>query len=222
MSHIDPQWTTNDCFLWSLCPFSRNKIAHFKAEQRALAEHSLTCMEYWSLPLIFRCETQIVRKKGVAVEQSEKMQVLYLLKIQPISPGKISSPSFIKITVAFYYFHQLRMFPKYNCFANKGQLNSAVPNVIFCLFWNMFSLYQAFSALHLLELRHTCSIRELPEHPCTISLLHYFTLAKAEDKTVLGLISVCKEDTEKIWSFLNFFLFDHNVEVLILWAQDLG
>lgn len=36
-----------------------------------------------------------------------------------------------------------------------------------------------------------------------------------------GLTSVCKEDTEKKWSFLNFFLSDHNVELMILWPQDL-
>jgi len=119
-------------------------------------------VELWGLPLIFGCETQRVRKKVFVVEQGEQMQVLCLLKIKPVSSGKINSPSFVKITVSFYYFHQLRTFPKYKCFANKGQLNSAVTNVIFCLFWNMFSLYQAFSALPLLELRHTGLVREFP------------------------------------------------------------
>lgn len=36
-----------------------------------------------------------------------------------------------------------------------------------------------------------------------------------------NLISVCKEDTEKKLSFLNFRFFDHRMELTILWSQDL-
>lgn len=72
------------------------------------------------------------------------------------------------------------------------------------VYFGIFSFYHAFSALHLLELRHIGFIREFPQHPCTISLLHFFIVPKIEDKIVSNLINVCKEDTEKKLSFLNF------------------
>lgn len=169
-------------------------------------------MELWGLPLIFRCEIETVSKKGFGVEQSGQMQVLYLLKIKPISPGKISLLFSSRSLWHFIIFTSCEPSVGTNALLTElcsmlqlQMLSSDYSGIRFpCIRHFQLSIYWNWSILAL----SGNSPNAHAQFP-----LHYFTLVKTEDKTIPSLISVCKEDTEMKWRFWNFFVLAHNVEV---------